>query len=187
MAVWLVLDHDDNERGTPMNATLTSERADILDSLAKARFFLRFTVRDLTEEQLRVRSTCSQLCLGGLIKHVTAAERQWAQFIVMGPSAMPATLEEAFTRHSAQFEVDEADSAASLLATYEEVAAETDQLIETLPDLDARQPLPEAPWFEKGAQWSARQTFLHILAETAHHAGHADIIGEAIDGAKSMG
>jgi hypothetical protein len=28
---------------------------------------------------------------------------------------------------------------------------------------------------------------LHILAETAQHAGHADIIRETIDGAKSMG
>ena len=28
---------------------------------------------------------------------------------------------------------------------------------------------------------------LHIVAETAQHAGHADIIRESIDGAKSMG
>jgi hypothetical protein len=28
---------------------------------------------------------------------------------------------------------------------------------------------------------------LHIMAETAQHAGHADIIRESIDGAKSMG
>jgi hypothetical protein len=29
--------------------------------------------------------------------------------------------------------------------------------------------------------------FVHIVAETAQHAGHADIIREAIDGAKTMG
>jgi hypothetical protein len=29
--------------------------------------------------------------------------------------------------------------------------------------------------------------FLHIIAETAQHAGHADIIREALDGAKTMG
>jgi len=28
---------------------------------------------------------------------------------------------------------------------------------------------------------------LHILAETAQHSGHADIIREALDGAKTMG
>ncbi|MCF2436616.1 DinB family protein [Streptomyces thinghirensis] len=28
---------------------------------------------------------------------------------------------------------------------------------------------------------------MHIVAETAQHAGHADIIRESLDGAKSMG
>jgi hypothetical protein len=28
---------------------------------------------------------------------------------------------------------------------------------------------------------------LHIIAETRQHAGHADIIRESLDGAKSMG
>src|SRR3712207_9015981 len=46
------------------------------------------------------------------------------------------------------------------------------------PDLDASHPLPEAPWFEPGARRSARRVFLHIVAETAQHAGHADILRE---------
>jgi hypothetical protein len=29
--------------------------------------------------------------------------------------------------------------------------------------------------------------FLHVVAETSQHAGHADIIREAIDGQKTMG
>jgi hypothetical protein len=44
-----------------------------------------------------------------------------------------------------------------------------------------------APWFTPGEQWTARRVLLHIIAETAQHAGHADIIREALDGAKSMG
>jgi hypothetical protein len=32
-----------------------------------------------------------------------------------------------------------------------------------------------------------RRTIMHIIAETAQHAGHADIIRETIDGAKTMG
>jgi hypothetical protein len=67
------------------------------------------------------------------------------------------------------------------------VAQRTDDLIRFLPDLDASHPLPEAPWFEKGASWSARRVLLHVIAETAQHAGHADIIRESLDGAKSMG
>jgi hypothetical protein len=53
--------------------------------------------------------------------------------------------------------------------------------------LDLAHPLPEAPWFEPGASWSARRVLLHVIAETAQHAGHADIIRESLDGAKSMG
>ena len=78
------------------------------------------------------------------------------------------------------------ETLASLLAAYDEVAAATDELVATV-DLDARHPLPEAPWFEAGASWSARRAFVHIVAETAQHAGHADIIRETIDGQKSMG
>ena len=58
--------------------TLAGERADLLATLAKARHFLRFTTRDLTDEQARQRTTASELTLGGLIKHVTAVERNWA-------------------------------------------------------------------------------------------------------------
>ena len=72
------------------------------------------------------------------------------------------------------------------LAEYEEVAARTDELVRTL-DLDTSFPLPEAPWFPPGAQRSVRRTFLHIAAETAQHAGHADILRESLDGQKTMG
>ncbi len=57
----------------------------------------------------------------------------------------------------------------------------------SLPDLDVSHPLPKAPWFAPGERWSARRVLLHIMAETAQHAGHADIIRESLDGAKSMG
>ena len=74
-----------------------------------------------------------------------------------------------------------------VLAPYEEVARSTDDLVRTLPDLDASHPLPEAPWFEQGATRSARRVFLRIVAETAQHAGHADILRESLDGQKTMG
>ena len=78
------------------------------------------------------------------------------------------------------------ETLAGLLTSYDEVAAATDALVATI-DLDSRQPLPEAPWFEADASWSARRAFVHIVAETAQHAGHADIIRETIDGQKTMG
>jgi uncharacterized damage-inducible protein DinB len=167
--------------------TVTGERADLLASLDRHRHFLRHTTRGLTDEQAAQRTTVSDLCLGGLIKHVAATERQWTRFIVEGPSAMafdPATMADTWMN---MFKMSAEDTLAGLLWRYEQVANETDELVRSLPDLDAAQPLPDAPWFERGASWSARRVLLHIIAETAQHAGHADIIREALDGSKSMG
>ena len=86
-----------------------------------------------------------------------------------------------------QFRMLEGETLAGLLEYYDEVARKTDQIVATLPDLDVSHPLPEAPWFEPGARWSARRVLLHVIAETSQHAGHADIIRESLDGSKSMG
>ena len=166
----------------------TRERADILETLAKHRQFLRYTTRGMTDEQAAAQTTVSELCLGGIIKHVTAVERNWADFIVDGPSPAdnwedPPFLEE----HLDTFKMLPGETLAGLLDEYEAVAGRTDELVTTLPDLDASQPLPEAPWYEPGASWSARRVLMHLIAETAQHAGHADIIRESLDGAKSMG
>ncbi|TDC40053.1 DinB family protein [Micromonospora sp. 15K316] len=169
---------------------VTGERADLLAMLAKTRHFLRFTTRDLTDEQAGRRTTVSELCLGGLIKHVTATERGWTDFIVAGPSAMDdftAMTEADWARRADEFRLLPGETLAGVLADYAEVARRTDELLTTLPDLDATHPLPNAPWFEPGARWSARRVLMHVIAETAQHAGHADIIRESLDGAKSMG
>jgi len=89
--------------------------------------------------------------------------------------------------HAAGFHMLEGETLAGLLENYDEVARRTDGLVASLPSLDASQPLPDAPWYKPGARWSARQVLLHIVAETAQHAGHADIIRESLDGAKTMG
>jgi hypothetical protein len=170
--------------------TLTGERADLLQALAKQRRSLTSSARGLTDEQAGRQTTASELCLGGLIKHLTSGERNWANFIVEGPSAIPdfaAMTEEELARQAEDFQMLPGDTLAGVLAEYAEVARRTDELVVSLPDLDADQPLPEAPWFESGGRWSARRVLLHILAETAQYAGHADIIREALDGAKTMG
>ena len=167
------------------STTLTRERADLIESLQRHRAFLRFTVRDLTDQQAQRRPTVSQLDLAGLIKHVAATEAGWARFAEGGAEAMHRNWgPDAQTRH---WHLAPGETLAGVLADYEEVARHTDELVAALPDLDADHPLPEAPWFEPGARWSARRVFLHIIAETAQHAGHADILRESIDGQKTMG
>jgi hypothetical protein len=184
-----VLCSDFPTKGQTMSTTgtATGERADLLQALAKQRHFLRYTVRDLTDEQAGRRTTASELCLGGLIKHVALTEQQWANFIVDGPAAMGGWDETDQDAWTSAFRMLPGETLAGVLAEYEKVAHRTDELVVTVPDLDAAHPLPEAPWFERGAHWSARRVLLHIIAETAQHAGHADIIRESLDGAKSMG
>jgi uncharacterized damage-inducible protein DinB len=167
-----------------------TERADLLAMLAKTRHFLRFTTRGLTDEQARQRTTVSELCLGGLIKHVMAVEQNWVRFILDGPSAMgdfSAMTDEDVAHWADQFKLLPSETLPGVLGNYAEVARRTDEIAAALPDLNASRPLPKAPWFQQDERWSARRVLMHIMAETAQHAGHADIIRESLDGAKSMG
>jgi uncharacterized damage-inducible protein DinB len=161
----------------------TGERADLVAEMAKRRHFLRYTVQGLTDEQAARRTTVSELCLGGLIKHVANVEEGWMRFAVEGAEAMRS--EE--TDWAGQFVMKEGETLAGLLERYDQVARRTEEIVSSLPDLDASHPLPEAPWFEPGASWSVRTVLLHIIGETAHHCGHADMIREALDGQKTMG
>ncbi|MFJ3787685.1 DinB family protein [Kitasatospora sp. NPDC090091] len=163
--------------------TGAGERAELVQTLDKHRGFLRHTVRGLDDEQAARRTTVSELCLGGLIKHVTGTEERWMRFAVGGAEAMESVPYD----WAGQFRMADGETLAGLLAAYERVAHETDELVSTLPDLDLVHPLPEAPWFEPGAGWSVRRVVLHVIAETAQHAGHADIIRESLDGQRTMG
>lgn len=176
---------------------VTGERADLLDALAKHRHFLRHTAQGLTDEQANTRSTVSALTIGGLIKHVADVEKGWAEFAVTGRhgnqdewdagDAAPGEFTpEMIAAWESKFRLAEGETLAGVLAEYERVAAATDELVRSL-DLDTRWELPEAPWQPPGVFWSVRRMIVHIVAETAQHAGHADIIRESIDGQKSMG
>jgi uncharacterized damage-inducible protein DinB len=168
---------------------LTGERADILEFLSKHRHFLRHTAQGLTDEQANTRSTASALTVGGLIKHVTEVERMWADFAQTGGSRREVPKEftpEVIAEWESQFRLGEGETLAGVLTEYEKVAAGTDELVRTL-DLETSYELPAAPWQPPGVFWSVRRVFFHIAAETAQHAGHADIIRESIDGQKTMG
>lgn len=173
--------------GTPETAQapeVTTEVETLLATLDQHRAFLRHTVRGLTDEQAARRTTVSELCLSGLIKHVANVEKRWMEFVVRGTEAM-ATGDDG--TWADQFHLVEGETLAAALEEYEEIARRTAEIVRGLPDLEVSHALPPAPWFTPGARWSARRVLLHILAETSQHAGHADIIRESLDGAKTMG
>lgn len=176
-------------------APLSQERQDLLETLGVHRYFLISATEGITDEQARQRTTVSALTLGGLIKHVSATEKTWAEFIVNGPVGHDPSDEsepvwdpnsEAVKQWAAQFTLNDDESLEWALSEYATVAAATDDLVRTV-DLDLAWPLPKAPWFAPGATRTARRSLMHIVAETAQHAGHADIIRESLDGKKSMG
>ncbi len=76
------------------------------------------------------------------------------------------------------------ETLAETLEQYAAVHARTVELAGSV-DLDVAHQLPKAPWFADEA-WSNARVLMHVIAETAQHAGHADIIRESIDGAKTM-
>ncbi|WP_405401513.1 DinB family protein [Streptomyces sp. NBC_01104] len=183
---------------TPQPA-VDAEREDLLAALAAARSALVATTRDLDDEQAARTPTAGALCLGGLIKHVASTEESWMRFVVSGPSAMSHDLPEGvtwadlaagtareipkwMTDHQDEFRMLPGDTLAGVVARYEQVAARTEEVIASVPDLSATHPLPAAPWHEPGAVRSVRRVLTHVIAETAQHAGHADILRETIDG-----
>ncbi|MFF3707573.1 DinB family protein [Streptomyces phaeochromogenes] len=183
-------------------STPDAERADLIAALATARASLTNTVRGLSDEQAGERPTASALCLGGLIKHVASIEEGWLRFVVDGPSALRHDLPDGVTwadiaagtaREFPQWMIDHqndflmlpGETLAGIVERYEQVAAHSEKIIVSLPDLSVTHPLPEAPWHEPGAVRSVRGVLMHVIAETAQHAGHADILRETLDGQKS--
>ncbi|WP_224391496.1 DinB family protein [Pseudonocardia sp. ICBG1293] len=194
-----------------MNATdekqvLTGERAELVATLERHRGFLLQTADGLTEQQARTRSTVSALTIASLLKHVADTEEQWFRFAVEGAAAFgEVDVYNDSVDWDAETDANGGDWSASggewvdtrfvladhetlehLRTRVEQVAARTEEVLRSA-DLDATHALPVAPWFEPNTSWSVRRVTIHMLAEISQHAGHADIIREAIDGARTMG
>jgi uncharacterized damage-inducible protein DinB len=130
----------------------------------------------LPEDEVRAAGVPSGTNLLGLIKHLTAVERHWL-------------LGEPVRSWPATFRAGAHEPAAAVLAAYRETSAEANATITTWTDLDTPGPKPG----KRGPQGrpstsgagnapSRRWTLVHLIEETARHAGHADIIREQLDG-----
>ncbi len=157
--------------------TLAGEKADIARMLADQRKNFLYTVRGITDEQARQRTTVSDLTLGGLLNHVVNNERSWMGII----AAMDESAEFDISRMGAEYVMSPGQSVVGLVEEFALVAAASEAAMADL-DLDTQVPLPTAPWAPERSWQSVRYTLLHILRECAQHAGHADIIRESLDG-----
>ncbi|MBZ3907049.1 DinB family protein [Streptomyces brasiliscabiei] len=158
------------------------ERGALLAFLAEQRGGLRRSVLGLTDEQASGKPSASDLSLAGLVKHVAETEQWW---VAMAKGEEPAVRRDPSNWHECFVLVGD-ETVESQLAYAEKVAAETEAFLRTAPSLDATFGLPDMPWFPPGERVSLRWLALHLIRETARHAGHADVIRESLDGATAF-
>ncbi|MGH3856666.1 MAG: DinB family protein, partial [Pseudonocardiaceae bacterium] len=162
-------------------APVADEREGLLAYLAQQRLVLRLTAHGLTDEQARATPTASPHSIQGLIKHVANAERVWMDTILQRHRKWSPE------KHHNSFRLAPDETLASVLDLYDQAAKETDAVIAEIPDLGQPVPVPDPQWVawvpSDVTAWSIRWVLLHLITETARHAGHADIIRESLDGA----
>ncbi|MFI9548253.1 DinB family protein [Streptomyces sp. NPDC052016] len=154
------------------------ERGALLAFLDEQRGGIRRAVLGLTDEQASSRPDASQLSLAGLVKHVAEVEQGW---VARARGEEPAVRRDASNWHEC-FVLTDGETVASQLAYWEKVAAGTEDFVRSVPSLDDTFALPDQPWFPPEGRVSMRWLVLHLIRETARHAGHADIIRESLDG-----
>jgi uncharacterized damage-inducible protein DinB len=123
-------------------------------------------IEGLDEEQARWTPTEQANSLLNLIVHLIGVERGWFQETIAG--------REVDRDRDAEFAHLEKMTVARAVGAYRDEWKRSDEVLDRVASLD--DPC-------KGeAGFSVRWVLLHMLEETARHAGHADITRELIDG-----
>jgi uncharacterized damage-inducible protein DinB len=153
---------------------VADERDGLLTFLAQQRDALRASVFGLTDEQARATPAASGLSLGGLVKHAARTERRW---VVAGIAGEPLPGLWPIENWPDDFRMGQDETLAGLLSYYADTAEQTRQIIAEVADLGQ----PQAADPGRSVRW----VLLHLVKETARHAGHADIIRETLDGQRA--
>jgi uncharacterized damage-inducible protein DinB len=148
--------------------------------LQRERENLVGTLEGLSDFDVRRPMTPSGTNLLGLVKHVATVELGYLGDCVGRPSGieLPWDDEEGH-REAADMYATEDESREWVLDLYRRSWAHADESIRVL-GLDAPATVPW--WPEERRSTTLGYLLVHLLAETAHHAGHADIVRELVDG-----
>ena len=165
-----------------MSRVHPSKAADEKTSLSQFLDFQRATVlwkiEGLpSEEASRTAVPTSSLTLAGIVKHLALVEDHWFQYVFLGAdlpepwAGAPFDDDRDWEFHSAVNE-----DLAETVALYQEASERSREVLAntTLDDFSVR--------IRDGEPFSMRWIMLHMIEETARHAGHADLLREAIDG-----
>jgi len=147
------------------------EKAMLSAFLDRYRETMIWKLQGLSKEQASRRLVPSDTTLLGVVKHLAYVERYWFHDFKGDPISFPWNEGEP----EREFVIEREDTVESITALYEGEIARSREIVEqsSLDDLSkpAKEPL------------SLRWIMIHMIEETARHAGHADILRELTDGA----
>lgn len=149
------------------------EKESLHASLDRHRDVVVWKLEGLDSEQARRPMTPSGTSLLGLVKHLAAVEYAWF-CDTFGRETEPLPFDE--DDPEADLRVEPHESVEDVVAFYRRARAAADEVIGDL-DLDDL----GTAWF--GDPVSLRWVLIHMVEETARHAGHMDIVRELLDGA----
>lgn len=158
--------------------TTTSERDALGQYLDWQRETILLKTEGLTREQLGQRIPSSALTLAGLLYHLAYVEEDWFEVDFLG---RPRRAEWQFDRAAgpdSEFQVALSMDPDELRRRYREACERSRQITAAARDLDQL----SISTAMGGRPFTLRWLVLHLIEETARHAGHADLLREAIDG-----
>ncbi len=147
--------------------------------LRKERNALLATLDGLEERQIRWPLTPTGTNLLGIVKHTASVSLGYfgETFGRDHGQALPWLDDDAETNDDMWATADQ--TLEQIVELYQASAREADATIAAL-DLESPGRVPW--WSDERADVSLGQILVHVIAETAHHAGHADIVREMLIG-----
>lgn len=133
----------------------------------------------LADEELHTRLPPSTLTLGGLINHMALVEDDWFTSDFKGED-LPDLWATAPWDDDRDWEFTNASEVPTeeLFERYRSAIARSEAILDGVTDLDQL----SVKTNRDSEHWSMRWILIHMIEETARHAGHADLIRESIDG-----
>jgi len=156
----------------------------LLEFLAAQRAAVLSIVAGLDEEAWHRSVVPSGWTPAGLVEHLGGAEWHWFQGVVTGAEPEPPPGEELTPYDPTAAFVSDLPSA-EIIAFYRDQCAQSDAVLAVTP-LSAR---PRGKHGVPGQDEppDVRRVVLHMIEETARHAGHLDIARELLDGQTGLG
>lgn len=154
-------------------------KEDLHRYLKDIREALVWKLDGLSEYEIRRPMVPTGTNLLGLVKHVASVELGYFGDCFGRPFPEPLPWSEDDAEPNADMWATAEESREQIVGLYQRAWAHSDATIDEL-TLDATGRVPW--WPEDRREVTLHRILVHVIAETARHAGHADIVRELVDG-----